>query len=331
MAIRVHTVSIFLVSAIAILWWLQACRISAQTDTTLDTSKAKLGHYLFFDTRLSSNGTRSCGSCHDPAFAFSDGYRLSPNAPPLLNVSLLPVLDWADSTQTQLERQMWRPLFAQHPLEMGLYWAPYNGQQKNERSKPLEEVLTEFSADTAFQRLHKTAYPRAQGRWQPQHVFECITAYERTLISFQSPYDAWLAGDTHALTAPAKRGWQLFERSGCAQCHSGRLLTDARYYVSELTSDTGLASISHKQSDMGRFRTPTLRNIMLTAPYFHNGSTDRMDRLLATFAHGEATPHPKVNAPSWSAQDQLDLIHFFQSLTDTSYLQNPDFLNPYRL
>jgi cytochrome c peroxidase len=329
--------------------------------------QAVLGRYLFFDKRLSANGTRSCANCHDPYFAFSDGYRRSPgafadptlrNAPSLLNVVYMPTLNWANPDITNFETQMLRPLFNQNPPEMGLFWPKYNQHPVPHSALLLDSVLQRLQKDTLYKRLIARAYPAHKGPWQPDHFFAAIGAFERSLVSFNSPYDAFMKGDKKALPHSALRGKDLFFSSklGCSVCHSGHLLSDGRMYNIGLyniantgaypAEDQGLYNITKQTDDKGKFRTPSLRNVALTAPYFHDGSIDRLEEVIRLFAaggqhilsgpnagDGRKSPckTPLIKPFSLSPSEEKDLLRFLECLSDTTFRQNPWFRNPFDL
>jgi cytochrome c peroxidase len=334
--------------------WLCTCQpagtLPVAAPLAFDTEAQRvLGRYLFFSTRLSANGTRSCGSCHDPDFAFTDGYRQSPgafadptrrNAPTLLNAVYAPALDWADPNIRTFEQQMLRPLFGQSPIEMGLFWPEYApNTPKHPYTLDLKAALDHCHDDTLLHRLYRAAWPDANDTWSLPNVIRSIAAYERTLVAMNSPFDAYLRGDTMALTAAAQRGYALFrsEAWGCAKCHYGPQLTDNQYHNIGLSSsfDKGLGDVTGRVEDIGKFRTPTLRNVMLTAPYFHDGSVHDIAEVIAIFASGGKQNGARVARHlqkfQRTPQEQIDLIHFLRSLTDTTYLTNTWYHNPYEL
>ncbi len=283
--------------------------------------QAQLGKKLFFDTRLSATGSKSCASCHDPRFAFSDGYRTSPgllgdtvrrNAPSLINSALLRSFNWADPDIHTFEEQMLRPLFGTTPPELGLTRTtpahPY--------AKPLDSLLAELSRDRDYQPLFQKAYPKALNGWTLEHLTAAIGAFERTLVSLNSPYDAFLKGKSAALSPEAQRGANLFfsPQTGCANCHSGTLFTNHQFYYAGFpdSDDRGLYEHTQNPSDTFKFRTPTLRNLSFTAPYFHDGRATTLTDVFNTPGH-------RVEL---STNQQLDLIFFLESLSDSTVMRN---------
>jgi cytochrome c peroxidase len=272
-----------------------------------------LGRYLFFDQRLSYNQSKSCSSCHDPAFAFSDGYRRSTgvlgdatlhNAPSLFNAHLMRTLNWRDSGLVSLEEQMLRPLTGTHPIEMGI--CQPDQSKSSGQCLLVDTVFARLMADSVYPPLFKAAFPTQQAQWSLSHITQAIAAFERTLTALNSPYDQYKAG-TRTLPTNALRGEQLFfsKRLGCIKCHHGKLFSDGLYHRIALDSPY-------------RYRTPSLRQVVITAPYFHDG---RFDSLRETIAAHQGTP--KLSTEEWN-----DLIIFLGQLTDSVALPNPEFLNP---
>lgn len=223
-------------------------------DNPMTVEKVELGRMLFFDTRLSADGTQSCTSCHDPARAFTDGRALPigitgeighRNAMTLVNVAYESSLTWAADVST-LEEQALRPILGTSPVEMGVA-----GREA--------EVLARFTDDEF-----------ASEERSLRGVARAIASYERTLISGDTAFDRFVRGDNAALSSSAQRGLAAFESSGCGDCHSGFTLSsgfgDARVF------DNGLGA--------GKFKAPTLRNITRTAPYFHDGRAATLDDVL---------------------------------------------------
>ena len=295
-----------------------------QNNATQHTPLQYLGKKLFFDTRLSATGSKACASCHDPRFAFSDGYRTSPglfgdtvrrNAPSLINTTFYTSLDWANPEVRTFEAQMLRPLFGTTPPELGLSAT----DQHTPYAKPIREVLDELMKDEDYRSAFRQAFPKHRNGWQLEHVTQAIAAFEQTLVSMNSPYDVYLKGDKTALSAAAQRGLALFfnPKSGCAACHSGKLFTNQAFYYAGFadSNDKGLFEITQAPADTFKFRTPTLRNLLFTAPYFHDGRAASLENVFRTPGHGQHL----------NKQECLDLIFFLESLTDSTVLKNPWF------
>src|SRR3954447_12593023 len=252
----------------------------------MSTVKVALGRRLFYDTRFSGNGTYSCASCHQQSRAFTDGLppavgstgALHPRgAMSLANVAYNPAFGWADSRLASLEAQMAVPMFNVHPIELGLA-----GREA--------EVVRRF-ATRGDRPWFEKAFPGDPSPVSLVNIVRAIAAFERTLLSADSPFDRYLYRDDRAaIPEPAVRGMKLFfsERLACSQCHAGFNLSGPVVFASSpkplLTfnntglydldglgaypaADRGLMDVTSRPQDMGRFRTPTLRNIALTAPY----------------------------------------------------------------
>jgi cytochrome c peroxidase len=320
-------------------------------DNPMSEQKAALGRHLFFDARLSSTGQYSCASCHRPELAFTDGrghaqgatgQTVRRGAMTLTNVAYNAAFTWGSGKVRSLESQMRQPLFNQHPLEMGL---------KNDGAAALNALLADANYPAQFQ----AAFPGEAAPVSMDHVIKAIACFERTLISGRSPFDRYLFDDDQgALSEPAKRGMALFysARVGCVQCHSGINFSGPIVYVGHENqralfannglydvdrrgayppSDQGLIEVTHRGSDMGKFRVPTLRNVALTAPYMHDGSVPNLNAVLDHYARGgRKNPHqdPRVRPFSLTDSERAELLAFLDSLTDRDFVENPQFSAP---
>ena len=223
-------------------------------------AKVRLGEKLVFDPALSGDNTLSCAGCHDPQQAFADGKptgqgrggrRLARNTQTLLNVAFVESLFW-DGRAATLEEQALAPLASE-----------------DEMRQDLGELLEELSAAPGYPALFREAFG---GEPTPDRVAMALAAYQRTLITAGSPFDRYLLGDDDAISAAAKEGWDAFQRNGCIRCHNGPLLSDGGFHrLSMGGSDIGREGVTGEPEDRFRFRTPTLRNVAETAPYFHDG------------------------------------------------------------
>ena len=317
-------------------------------DNPMSAAKVELGRHLFYDARLSADGTVACASCHDQARAFTDGRTTAigihgtqgaKNAPSLANAGYFPVLTWANPHMTTLEFQALVPIFGEAPEEMGAA-----GRE--------DEIFARLAADPVYQAGFAAAFPD-----QPAPDLFTITralgAFQRSLISVNSPYDRFKYwGEPNALSDAAKRGEALFfdHRFECYHCHSGihftNTLQTARmaegevgFHNTGLYQDypeavPGLIEITGRASDAGRFRTPSLRNVAVTAPYMHDGSIPDLRGVIAHYASaGRAPGHPMKDGmiQGFSATDAevTDLIAFLESLTDEAFLTDPRLADPW--
>jgi cytochrome c peroxidase len=282
-------------------------------DNPMNPAKVALGARLFADPRLSITGQYSCQSCHAPRRAFTDGLarsrgatgaELPLNAPTLLNAAYNASLGWHDDGVRTLEQQMRGPLFNDHPPELGLA-----GREAH--------VERELAGDAGYVSAFGQAFPGEARPLSMDNVIRAIAAYERTLLSGDSPFDRYVFGGQHdALDEAAKRGMELFfsPRSGCSSCHGG--INFAGPWVDRVqpTAAANFADTGTGQT----VRVPTLRNLAVTAPYMHDGRfagleavLDHYERLAAARA-GDARLR---RAPLTTAQ-RADLRRFLESLND---------------
>jgi cytochrome c peroxidase len=269
----------------------------------VDKARANLGRHLFYDTQLSYNLTKSCVSCHDPKMAFTDGYRTSSgadgfnvkhNAISLLNVKYRTQYTWANTAINSLQKQIQFPFFNEHPTELG-----WKGQE--------QFILNRFAANANYQYLFRLAFPDQKMPFTIENIQQAIIAFEEQLVSFNAPYDLYNKGNLKVLNEQAVAGMKLFNSNklGCAKCHSWEQPFEK--YESQFSAE---------------IRIPSLRNIMITAPYMHDGS---LENIFAVFQHYEEKYSLNLNK-----KEQQELIAFFNALTDTSYLSNKELLNPFQ-
>ncbi len=329
-------------------------------DNPMSAAKVELGRHLFYDERLSSNLTLSCASCHLQSKAFTDGRARSPgvdaslgvrNAMMLANVAYLPVLTWANPNLRKLETQLLVPMFGEHPIELGMA-----GRE--------QELFARLRADATYERLFQEAYPETQGRIDLASISKALASFERTLLSFDSPYDRYKhGGDERAISASAKRGEDLFfgERLECWHCHGGLNFTDnvqhARLRFPEVgfhntglynldgkgaypSDNPGIREVTEDPDDEGKFRTPSLRNVAVSAPYMHDGSIGSLEQVIREHyavkgraVHLGAEPNPLrdqlIEGFEISPAELKDVIAFLNSLTDEHFLKDPRFSNPW--
>jgi cytochrome c peroxidase len=313
-----------------------------------------LGKQLFFDKRLSANGTVSCATCHVPEKAFSDGKPLAVgingqlgtrNSPSLLNVKFNTSFFW-DGRQDTLENQALDPIL--NPREHGL--------------NDLNNILGIIKNDSAYQALFSVAFPKDESAPSSRQVAIAIGAFERTLVAANSPFDRYyFDGDQNAINAAAKRGMKLFQGSAkCVSCHSfdkqSALFTDNQFHqlgigtskiandLPELTkrivklkeqnlsldssilhdiklAELGRFAVTMRPLDIGRFRTPSLRNVAHTAPYMHDGSIPTLAEAVELELYYRSTEigYPLILTPA----EKDDLVQFLESLTSPFAINPP--------
>lgn len=303
-------------------------------DNPPSSKKVALGKELFFDQRLSLDGTLSCASCHEISQkkGGTDGLSTSTgidhqkggrNAPTVLNAAFHKVLFW-DGRAASLEEQAKGPLV--NPIEMGMP----SEDSVVERVKEIEEYKDKFAE------VFGTA-----SDINIDQIAKALASYERTLITPNTPYDRFVTGDTHALSQQQIRGMVLFESMGCVVCHTGPNFSDASVYSDNLSyrifpaiadkefeakyhfsDDSGKATDDQLQANSGGvWRIPTLRNIALTAPYFHNGSVDNLEdavRIMARMQLNKTLSNQKFDDEyySWSNSDKKMHITTNEALSD---------------
>lgn len=304
-----------LLTAAAPVWrWSRPAGLPAPlvpVDNAMSATKIELGRRLFYDADLSTDGTMACATCHEQKHAFADGNTTHPgvtgdagrrNVPGLANVAWMSPLTFADPAATTLETQASTPVFGMHPVEMGMA-----GREA--------AIAQRLGKDACYRAMFGRAFPESHGRIDFTNVARALASFERTLISRASPFDRG------PLPASAKVGATLFARD-CVSCHSGPLFTDLRAHRLEhwnpASDDQGLFEKTGIEEDRGRFRTPSLRNVALTGPWWHDGS--------ARTLHDAVTRHGKV----YRDEDETDLIGFLGALSDQDFLTDKDFAMPDR-
>jgi cytochrome c peroxidase len=300
-------------------------------DNPISEAKVELGRFLFYDERLSGNGTYSCGSCHQQALAFTDGLanavgstgqHHSRSTMSLVNVVYNASFGW-DERRWSLEAQMEVPMYNEHPIEMGL-----KGRDT--------EVLARFTKNSRDVERFRTAFPSEESPVTLSNIIKAIASFERVLVSADSAFDRYLYKDDRSAMSPAaRRGVALFfsDRLRCSECHGSVNLSGPTIFAGAMPSDpeaffhdTGVAARPAK------FRAPTLRNIAVTAPYMHNGSIGTLKDVVQHYARGGHTRPEKsdrVRGFTISSSETDDLVAFLQSLTDDAFLANPAFSNPH--
>jgi cytochrome c peroxidase len=325
---------------------------------TINQDKITLGRYLFYDRRLSINNTKSCGTCHNPAFAFTDGYKRSlgafadlhqRNTEPLFNLAQQKYFTAADSSIHSVFQQMNNPLFKTNPIEMGV-----NGA---------EDIILERLKK---EKIYKNLFSKIGEQITWQNIKSAIASFELNLISNNSPYDKFIKGDKLALSESAKKGMELFNSINlkCSSCHGGNNFSspilinekkDTSFYFntglyntdgkgSYPNYDQGLYQFTSTLNDMGKFRVPTLRNLAFTAPYYHDGSGASLTDVIENYARGgrlikegiykgdgktNTYKHAFINGFELNATNKLDLINFLLSLSDSSFVNNTNYQNPF--
>jgi cytochrome c peroxidase len=258
-------------------------------DNPMTAAKVELGRYLFYDTRMSANGTQSCASCHVQNLAFTDGKPRAEGSTgekhprgsmSLVNVAYAPTFTWLDQGIHTLEEQALVPMFGKHPVELGM-------------DPGGEKFLAIVRTDPRYKKLF------GEDAITIDNIIKAIACFERSIVSARSPYDRYhFDRDDSAISAAAKHGEELYFSTGfsCFRCHGG-------------------ANFTGRPEEEGGFKAPTLRNIAITSPYMHDGTTKTLE---------EAIKHHAPMTPEQNA----DIVEFLRALTDESLLKDPKFSKP---
>jgi cytochrome c peroxidase len=332
----------------------EATRAAIPPDNPQTPEKVSLGQRLFFDRRLSVDGTVSCSICHDPAFAFTDRKPTSVgikgrvgqrNAPTILNALYNKTQFW-DGRVSTLEEQVALPIV--NSVEMG---------QPN-----LAAAVAQIATVAEYQHAFQQVFHRPPNG---PDLLRAIASYERTQFAFDSPFDSFIAGDKNAIDASARRGWELFNtQARCNKCHA---LTDTQRDVTVFTDNDfhniGIGIIRHnvvalarqaeqlinsgdtsaidhaaiqtdmsalgrflitkKEKDNASFKTPDIRNVLVTAPYFHDGSQGTLWDVIDHYNKGDGLQNPYLDEdiqPLALTESEIDdLVAFMASLTSAIY------------
>jgi len=330
-------------------------------ENALTAEKVALGEALYFDKRLSVDGTVSCATCHDPATAFADRNSLAVgvggrvgtrNVPTTLNAMFNQSQFWDGRTRS-LEEQAMQPLL--NPLEMGM--------------PDREAVVARLNAIPEYRQSFEAAFGTRAIKFED--VARAIASYERTLLSADSPFDRFMAGDPRAITEAQRRGWNLFRgKANCIACHTfsreSPFFTDNRFHntgitasdlnleelldslrsktldgldrkrVSELAhmekfTELGRFLITRQKQDTGAFKTPTLRDIELTAPYMHNASEKTLLDVMKFYNQGgneNGYLDEKIRPLNLNDEELSDLVEFMRALTSDSVLRRAQQTSP---
>jgi len=332
----------------------EATRAAAPADNPQTQEKVALGEKLFFDGRLSVDGTVACSTCHDPALAFTDGRPVSigvkgrsgqRNAPTILNALYNKTQFWDGRAKT-LEDQAALPIV--NPSEMG---------QAN-----LDAAVAKIAAVPEYARAFRTVFGRPVNGTD---LVRAIASYERTQFSFDSPFDHFVAGDKNAINDSAKRGWELFNtKARCNKCHAlSEKTRDTTYFTDNDFHNIGIGIIRHnvaamacraeqainsgnvidvdrvaiqsdmsvlgrflvtkKDADIAAFKTPDLRNVLMTSPYFHDGSQITLWDVLDHYNKGDGIHNPYLDEdiqPLAMTEAEIDdVVAFLATLTSSQY------------
>jgi cytochrome c peroxidase len=326
--IRCHrrTFSVLALAAVALL---ASARPSAQTSTDhkkksfsfpgtvpvpannkLTPTRVKLGEMLFFDPRLSGSNWISCATCHNPGLGWSDGQPTAlgngmtagkRSTPSIVNSAFNKLQMW-DGRFGSLEEQAVGPM--QAPSEM-------NGS--------IEQILAKLKSVPGYVQAFEKAYP-GEGITK-ETLAKAVASFERTVISKNSPFDAWIHGNQTAISPSAQRGFDLFVgKASCDVCHSGPNFADDGFHNIGLkeNTDEGRYAKTPVRVSKGAFKTPTLRDIALTAPYMHNGAYRSLEEVVDHYNRGgddRQNLDPNIKPLGLTDQEKKDLVQFMKTLS----------------
>jgi cytochrome c peroxidase len=282
-------------------------------DNPYSREKVELGRLLFFDSRLSADFSLTCASCHSPRLGFSDGAAVSTGirgqkgtrrAPTVLNSAYNLALFW-DGRALTLEEQVKGPVA--NPIEMGASH---------------EVVANRLQSIASYRTLFERAF--GSGDIDIDRVGKAIATFERTILSGNSPYDRYQAGEKKAMTTSQIRGMDIFfKKAKCDKCHEGKNFTDSKFHnlgvgTDVKSPDTGRFAITHDSKDWAAFKTPTLRDVANVAPYMHDGSLGNLRQVVEFYDKGgkpNKNLDPDVKRLKLSDRDKEDLVEFMRALS----------------
>ena len=276
-------------------------------------AKVALGRKLFFETRLSGDNRFSCAWCHNPVLAFTDGRprasgfdnkELNRHSPTVLNAAYAATHFW-DGRAPTLEEQAKLPILSKEELNLHA-----------------DDLPKKLSAIPAYLKAFTEVFGEGPTL---DNVAKAIAAYERTLVTRNTPFDRYLRGDKQALTTQQKRGLILFvSRAACSRCHNGPSLSDDKFHnigvaaAGPLKEDVGRYAVTRDEKDRRAFKTSPLRNVALTPPYMHNGAIPTLQEVVEFYNKGggeDANKDPEIFQLHLTAEEQLDLVAFMEALS----------------
>jgi cytochrome c peroxidase len=296
--------------------WLLPVTAPYPADNKPNAARIELGKKLFFDTRLSGDGNMSCATCHNPVYGWSDGLPtakgfksevLGRASPTVTNTAFNGLQMW-DGRKKDLEDQATGPLESEH-----------------EMAANFPAMMAFLNTSEGYKADFAKAYPGEP--IDKATLAKAIATFERSVISNNSPFDRWVKGDKNAMTKQQVTGFRLFtdpKKGNCSACHQGANFTDNGFH------NLGLASYGVENPDLGRytqrkvtalkgaFKTPTLRDVALTAPYFHDGSAKTLKEVVAHYNKGgevKTDLSPNIKPLNLSEQEMSDIVAFMEALT----------------
>ena len=290
-------------------------------ENPMTPAKVWLGRQLFFDERLSIDGSKSCYSCHLCEHGLTDGLakaigaenkQLPRSSPTLWNIGYHKEFYW-DGRSDSLEKQA-----------MAAWTGANMGVGEN-----TAEIVARINALQGYRGQFQKIF---QSDATADNMMKAIAAFERTIIGGNTPWDRWRAGDQSAISQSAFRGWNIFQGIKCNNCHDGILFTDQQYHnigigMDQQEPDVGRFKVSNRPEETGAFKTPTLRDIAKSAPYFHDGSAKTLEEAVDIMIAG-GKPNQYLDRKNLQPQRVLpeqreDLLNFLRSLSVDCTLRKP--------
>jgi cytochrome c peroxidase len=261
--------------------------IPAPAGNPLTPESIALGKSLFSDTRLSRNQTISCATCHDPHFAFSDPLPTAKGIQGLIGTRRSP----------RLANRAWGKSF---------FW--------DGRASTLEEQVLGPIANPIEMDLDPAIAAKRVGL-NVRQMQTALASYVRSILSGDSPYDRFLAGDRFALDSRQQKGLALFRgKAGCSSCHPGPNLTDEEFHATGVGTDPGRFAVTHSPEDKGAFKTPSLRDAARTPPYMHNGSLATLADVIHFYNESKNSRDPEMRPLHLSPEEEAALVAFLEAL-----------------
>jgi cytochrome c peroxidase len=290
-------------------------------DNPYTPEKAELGWLLYFDKRISADGTLSCATCHDPKLGWGDGRALPKgikdqtvprHSPTIINRAFSVEQFW-DGRSPSLEEQAKGPVA--NSLEMG---------------NTLDNAVKTVRGVPGYRERFKKVF--GTDELTIDHMVKAIATFERTVLSGNSPYDRFKAGETDALTSSQQNGMKIFfsNKARCDSCHEGINFTAGKFTnigigMDKPNPDLGRYNVTKKEEDKGAFKTPTLRDVALSGPYMHDGSIKTLEEVVEHYSKGGIPNkwlHQDVRKLDLTEQEKKDLVAFLKSLTGTEGWQH---------
>jgi cytochrome c peroxidase len=271
-------------------------------------ARTELGRVLFFDPRISNAGAMSCASCHEPSLGWADGRKTSivgndvmtRASPTIVNLGYNTLYTW-DGRKKNLE---------EHAV----------GPHRHLSTPDFKAAAERIAKIPGYQSMFAAAYPGEP--IEVETIAKAMAAFQRTVVSKDAPFDRWLAGDTTALTPEQYRGYKVFTdpaKGNCAACHNGPNFTDNGFHnIGLKTADQGRFAFVKIAAMKGAFKTPTLREIEMTAPYFHDGAATTLREVVDYYDKGgedRSNVSAEVRPLHLTEQEKNDLVAFLRSLT----------------